>query len=82
MTFEEGDILKVMEKNASGWWIAEVPNGDQGWVPGSFLEKLSGGPECEESINVDGKTFPKLRVVIHRLRQPQKMPKYHAAFDH
>jgi hypothetical protein len=55
VTFNEGDVIKVIEKNASGWWIAEVPSGETGWVPGSFLEKLGNAQDFEECINVDGR---------------------------
>jgi myosin-1 len=36
LSFSAGDILNVIQKDNSGWWLAEL-NGNKGWVPAGYL---------------------------------------------
>lgn len=39
LTIKEGDILYLIEKDASGWWMGEL-NGKQGLFPGNYVQEL------------------------------------------
>lgn len=39
LDISEGDTVVVIAENDDGWWTAER-NGQRGFVPGSYLEKL------------------------------------------
>ncbi|KAI8340325.1 P-loop containing nucleoside triphosphate hydrolase protein [Chlamydoabsidia padenii] len=38
VSFEEGTILEVVEKDDNGWWLARL-DGKEGWVPNNYLEE-------------------------------------------
>lgn len=42
ISFQAGMTCTVVTKNANGWWYVDM-DGDEGWVPSSYLEKVSGG---------------------------------------
>ena len=33
-----GDVVVILEKNDSGWWKGEAPDGSSGWFPSDFVE--------------------------------------------
>jgi hypothetical protein len=39
LSFKEGDILNISEKDDSGWWFAEL-NGKTGFVPQNYVEEM------------------------------------------
>lgn len=41
LSFKEGDILIVVEKDESGWWTCRL-NGKDGQVPMNFVEVVPG----------------------------------------
>ncbi|KAF1743188.1 hypothetical protein MXB_4207, partial [Myxobolus squamalis] len=40
LTFEENDILLIIDTNDSGWWVAKNMAGEEGLVPFNYLTKL------------------------------------------
>ncbi|KAG1771268.1 hypothetical protein EDD22DRAFT_1030124 [Suillus occidentalis] len=48
LSFTRNEILTVVKMEESGWWAAMRPEGDRlGWIPGSFVERLT-EPDVEE----------------------------------
>ncbi|KAF6771881.1 hypothetical protein AHF37_09166 [Paragonimus kellicotti] len=41
LSFEAGQILKILRKNEDGWWVAEDKFGKQGLVPMNFIKQCS-----------------------------------------
>jgi myosin-1 len=39
LTFGEGEILVIIQKDANGWWEAEA-GGQRGWVPANYVQEL------------------------------------------
>ena len=48
LSFKEGDILNISEKDDSGWWFAEL-NGKTGFVPQNYVEEI-GRASCRERV--------------------------------
>ena len=42
INFQAGAVCTVVTKNPNGWWYVDM-DGNEGWVPSSYLEKVSGG---------------------------------------
>jgi len=42
INFQAGAVCTVVTKNSNGWWYVDM-DGKEGWVPSSYLEKVSGG---------------------------------------
>ncbi|CAO3600587.1 unnamed protein product [Absidia cylindrospora] len=38
VSFEEGTVLEIVEKDDNGWWLARL-DGKEGWVPNNYLEE-------------------------------------------
>nr|XP_006811250.1 PREDICTED: guanine nucleotide exchange factor DBS-like [Saccoglossus kowalevskii] len=42
LSMKEGDIVEVLKVGNDGWWfVKQVSNKEQGWVPASYLESLA-----------------------------------------
>ena len=43
LSMEEGEQFAALDKTDSGWWQVRRPNGEEGWVPASYLTVEEGG---------------------------------------
>jgi uncharacterized protein YgiM (DUF1202 family) len=43
LSFREGAVVNVLEKSDTGWWFVSI-EGDEGWVPCSYIEKTTNAP--------------------------------------
>ena len=42
MAVKVGDVVSVQKVGKEGWWLVSRPDtGQQGWVPGGYLEPLT-----------------------------------------
>ncbi len=47
--FQAGMVCTVVTKNSNGWWYVDM-DGKEGWIPSSYLEKVSGdSPSAKRS---------------------------------
>ncbi|KAJ8363748.1 hypothetical protein SKAU_G00125790, partial [Synaphobranchus kaupii] len=40
LRFEAGEIIKVIQASAGGWWEGEIKDGVRGWFPASYVQVL------------------------------------------
>jgi len=38
LTFREGDIIIIVQKDPGGWWEGEL-NGKRGWIPANYVKE-------------------------------------------
>jgi len=43
LDLKEGQDYTIMQTSPSGWWYAVNADGEDGWVPSNYLERLDGG---------------------------------------
>ncbi|XP_020909679.1 uncharacterized protein LOC110247564 [Exaiptasia diaphana] len=58
MQLVENDILTVIEKNQTGWWLVTNDKGQHGFAPATFLEPVDRDThsDAEEWVNYDGES--------------------------
>ena len=39
LTFKEGDVITILQKDPAGWWEGEL-NGRKGWVPANYVKEI------------------------------------------
>ena len=70
----KGDIIKVLEKDASGWWVGEL-NGTMGFFPSvEWVEEIRDNPAPAASQPQYGAPPPVNRAM--KQPQPAAQPQY------
>ncbi|KJE91867.1 hypothetical protein CAOG_02935 [Capsaspora owczarzaki ATCC 30864] len=44
MAIEKGQILEILTEENDGWWLVRTEQGEEGYVPGSYVERLPATP--------------------------------------
>ena len=74
MYIRKGQIYDIIE-NKSDWWWARLVRDltrqsdricQQGWVPGSFLEKFEGSLTADEQTNIDSSEYT-IAVIVEAI---------------
>ncbi|CAH1802365.1 unnamed protein product [Owenia fusiformis] len=47
VSFSEGQLVDVVEKNPTGWWFVQVDE-KQGWAPASYLDPIDSAEEADD----------------------------------
>lgn len=55
VSFNEGDAVEVIDKNATGWWFVRIDD-QEGWAPSSYLDPILGNAPDEQQC-LGGETF-------------------------
>lgn len=51
LSFKQGDVIKVLEKDPSGWWVGEL-NGKMGFFPSvDWVEEIQNTPNVPPPVN-------------------------------
>ena len=70
MYVRKGQIYDIIEKKSDWWWarlVRDLPKGSegicqQGWVPGSFLEKYGGTLSADEKTKINSSEYMIMHV--------------------
>ncbi|KAL4231928.1 SH3 and PX domain-containing protein 2B [Mactra antiquata] len=49
ISFDEGQSVKVLEKNESGWWYVEI-DGQEGWAPATYIDKGNSNSDTLQTV--------------------------------
>ncbi|XP_066527295.1 nephrocystin-1 isoform X2 [Hoplias malabaricus] len=49
LTIQKGAVLRILQKNGDGWWLAQDANGNKGLVPRNYLKIISSHEQEQES---------------------------------
>lgn len=45
LTIFKGDVITVLYKDNDNWWMGELPDGQQGFFPSSYVAEEGGGAD-------------------------------------
>ena len=62
LSFDEGDIIRVLTKLDSGWWDGFL-DGKRGWFPSNFVEEVELVESEEESRSVSRQPTPAVNTL-------------------
>ncbi|KAF7259329.1 hypothetical protein EG68_03514 [Paragonimus skrjabini miyazakii] len=64
LSFEAGQILKILRKSEDGWWVAEDNFGKQGLVPMNFIKCSTEDNVVDVNMNSKKSEFKRLGVEV------------------
>lgn len=50
LSFQAGDLIRVLQALPGGWWEGETEDGTRGWFPSSYVQVLEVGPGILELV--------------------------------
>ena len=53
LDLKEGQIYTIMQTSPSGWWYAVNEDGEDGWVPSNYLERIDDDGGAAPSSNAN-----------------------------
>ena len=48
LSFAEGDVIEIVTRDASGWWVGKL-RGKQGYFPGNYVKETVGAGRLDRS---------------------------------
>ena len=55
LSFQKNELLTVVTRDHSGWWIGRTANGRNGIFPSTYVQRISSEPPPEEAANTMSK---------------------------
>lgn len=66
LTLRTGEIVFVLEKDASGWWRGIKDDGSNGWFPPEFLQLVPSGPSACNTID---SALPPVSLLVRKKKK-------------
>jgi len=76
LTIHAGEIIRVEVGEPGSWWYAYKENGEEGWIPGDFIEVQMGGSEADSSSDREDEREVMKKAceqTMEQLRQAQEV---------
>ena len=70
ISFSAGKECKVVTKNSAGWWYVEM-EGEEGWVPSSYLERKLTSPTKPHPVSPPAFSLPNKKALLTK-KEPIK----------